>query len=118
MIAPRSAARTNVSRSGVRNSNTRAATNDSTLATKPASTPSAASLLVDTGSSPAQGAQLRADVVELTGADPAHVVISHAHRDHWFGLAAFAGFLVTGTAVAGMFDSISTVFTSSVQPSP
>lgn len=34
------------------------------------------------------------------------------------GLVVFAGFLVTGTAVAGMFDSISTVFTSSVQPSP
>lgn len=54
-------------------------------------TPQAPGLLVDTGSSPEQGARLRADMVELTGTDPAGVVITHGHRDHWFGLAGLAG---------------------------
>ena len=47
-------------------------------------------LLVDTGSSPEQGAALRAAVAERTDLPLVGVVITHAHSDHAFGLAAFA----------------------------
>lgn len=47
-------------------------------------------LLVDTGSSPSQGAELRQAAQEFCGKDITHVVITHGHRDHCFGLAAFA----------------------------
>jgi glyoxylase-like metal-dependent hydrolase (beta-lactamase superfamily II) len=46
-------------------------------------------LLVDTGSSPAQGAALRAAVERVTDLPLAGVVVTHAHSDHAFGLAAF-----------------------------
>lgn len=46
-------------------------------------------LLVDTGSSPAQGAEIRAQITEVTDRPLRHVVVTHRHRDHWFGLAAF-----------------------------
>lgn len=48
-------------------------------------------LLIDTGSSPAQGAALAASAARVLG--PEHltpvktVVVTHRHRDHWFGLA-------------------------------
>jgi glyoxylase-like metal-dependent hydrolase (beta-lactamase superfamily II) len=48
------------------------------------------SLLVDTGSSPAQGRTLRASVAAVTDRPLTAVVITHWHYDHAFGLAAFA----------------------------
>jgi glyoxylase-like metal-dependent hydrolase (beta-lactamase superfamily II) len=47
-------------------------------------------LLVDTGSSPAQGRTLRSSVDALTDLPLTAVVITHWHYDHAFGLAAFA----------------------------
>lgn len=44
-------------------------------------------LLVDTGSSPAQGRELAASAERLAGAPVTHVVVTHAHFDHYFGLA-------------------------------
>jgi glyoxylase-like metal-dependent hydrolase (beta-lactamase superfamily II) len=46
-------------------------------------------LLVDTGSSPAQGRAVRQSVASVTDRPLAAVVVSHWHRDHAFGLAAF-----------------------------
>ena len=46
-------------------------------------------LLVDTGSSPEQGRAVRAAVVEVADVPLEIVVVTHAHRDHAFGLAAF-----------------------------
>jgi len=46
-------------------------------------------LLVDTGSSPAQGRALRAAVSQITDLPLAGVVVTHWHYDHAFGLAAF-----------------------------
>lgn len=48
---------------------------------------SEAAVLIDTGSTPAQGARLRDRVAEVTDVPLAAAVITHAHRDHWFGLA-------------------------------
>lgn len=47
-------------------------------------------LVVDTGSSPAQGRQLRQAIAGLTDLPLAAAVITHWHYDHAFGLAAFA----------------------------
>ncbi|HEX2857975.1 MAG TPA: MBL fold metallo-hydrolase [Propionibacteriaceae bacterium] len=44
-------------------------------------------LLVDTGSSPAQGADVAASAHELLGRPVTHVVVTHWHFDHFFGLA-------------------------------
>jgi glyoxylase-like metal-dependent hydrolase (beta-lactamase superfamily II) len=52
---------------------------------------SEAALVVDTGSSPAQGAALRQAVARVTDRPIGAVVVSHAHFDHSFGLAGFAG---------------------------
>lgn len=49
-----------------------------------------AALLVDTGSSPEQGAALRESVGAVTHVPLRHVVVTHHHWDHAFGLAAFA----------------------------
>ncbi len=46
-------------------------------------------LLVDTGSSPAQGRAVRASVAAVTRQPLVAVVVTHAHHDHAFGLAAF-----------------------------
>lgn len=46
-------------------------------------------LVVDTGSSPAQGAAVRASVASVTDRPLAGVVVTHGHYDHFFGLAAF-----------------------------
>ncbi|WP_081683937.1 MBL fold metallo-hydrolase [Granulicoccus phenolivorans] len=48
---------------------------------------SEAAVLIDTGSTPAQGARLRARVAEVTDVPLVAAVITHGHRDHWFGLA-------------------------------
>lgn len=44
-------------------------------------------LLVDAGPSPAQGALLLASATARAGVPVTHVVITHNHWDHWFGLA-------------------------------
>ena len=47
-------------------------------------------LLVDTGSTPAQGRALRASLAAVTDVPLTAVVVTHWHYDHAFGLAAFA----------------------------
>lgn len=46
-------------------------------------------LLIDCGSTPEQGARLRASVAAVTDRPLLGVVVTHCDRDHWFGLAAF-----------------------------
>ncbi len=49
-------------------------------------------LMVDTGSSPEQGRRILATAREIAGEVPiTHVVITHYHWDHLFGLAGFEG---------------------------
>ncbi|BCM66851.1 MULTISPECIES: MBL fold metallo-hydrolase [Streptomyces] len=48
-------------------------------------------LLVDAGSSLAEGARLRARAEELAGGRVTHLALTHPHFDHVFGAAAFAG---------------------------
>jgi glyoxylase-like metal-dependent hydrolase (beta-lactamase superfamily II) len=47
-------------------------------------------ILVDTGSSPAQGRTIRESLSSVTARPLAAVVVTHWHYDHSFGLAAFA----------------------------
>jgi glyoxylase-like metal-dependent hydrolase (beta-lactamase superfamily II) len=47
-------------------------------------------LLIDTGSTPEQGAEIRAAVAGVTDRPLLAVVVTHDHFDHAFGLAAFA----------------------------
>lgn len=49
-----------------------------------------AALLVDTGSSPAQGRAIRESVAAVTDRPLVAVVVTHWHYDHSFGVAAFA----------------------------
>ncbi|MGO4957132.1 MBL fold metallo-hydrolase [Luteococcus sp. Sow4_B9] len=44
-------------------------------------------MLVDTGSSPSQGRELAASAAEVAGRPVTHVVVTHAHFDHFYGLA-------------------------------
>ncbi|NUS14106.1 MAG: MBL fold metallo-hydrolase [Streptomyces sp.] len=53
-------------------------------------------LLVDTGSTLREGAELRAQVEALTGRAVTHVALTHGHFDHVFGTAAFPGAEVYG----------------------
>ena len=53
-------------------------------------------LLIDTGSSPEQGAGLADSVVELLGRAITHVVVTHWHFDHYFGLAGIPGVVSYG----------------------
>lgn len=53
-------------------------------------------LLVDTGSSPAQGMAVRASVAAVTDRPLAAVAVTHWHYDHAFGLAAFADLVTIG----------------------
>jgi glyoxylase-like metal-dependent hydrolase (beta-lactamase superfamily II) len=46
-------------------------------------------LLIDTGSSPAQGAEIRAAAEAMLSVPLVAVVVTHAHFDHYYGLAAF-----------------------------
>ncbi|MEV6019863.1 MBL fold metallo-hydrolase [Streptomyces sp. NPDC051997] len=50
-----------------------------------------AALMIDAGSSLAEGARLRAEARSLSGARVTHVALTHPHFDHVFGAAAFAG---------------------------
>jgi glyoxylase-like metal-dependent hydrolase (beta-lactamase superfamily II) len=57
-------------------------------------------LVVDSGSSLAEGARLRAQAQELAGRRVTHLALTHTHFDHVFGAAAFAGaemFAAVGT---------------------
>jgi glyoxylase-like metal-dependent hydrolase (beta-lactamase superfamily II) len=58
-------------------------------------------LLVDTGATPREGAELRAQVEALTGRAVTHVVLTHGHFDHVFGSAAFTDARVYGEASLG-----------------
>ena len=53
-------------------------------------------LLVDTGSSPAQGQAVRAAVSTVAKVPLEVVVVTHAHRDHAFGLAGFDDLVTVG----------------------
>ncbi|MEU5216034.1 MBL fold metallo-hydrolase [Streptomyces sp. NPDC020807] len=54
-------------------------------------------LLYDTGSTLAEGAELRAQVAQLTGGRKVtHIALSHPHFDHVLGTAVFAGAEVFG----------------------
>ncbi|HEY5821072.1 MAG TPA: MBL fold metallo-hydrolase [Propionibacteriaceae bacterium] len=53
-------------------------------------------LLVDTGSSPTQGAAVRSSITAVTDLPLAAVVVTHWHFDHAYGLAAFADVLTIG----------------------
>jgi glyoxylase-like metal-dependent hydrolase (beta-lactamase superfamily II) len=48
-------------------------------------------LMVDAGSSLAEGARLRAEAQELAGRRVTHLALTHPHFDHVFGASAFAG---------------------------
>ena len=48
-------------------------------------------MMIDTGSTPEQGRQLAASAAELLGREVDRVVVTHAHYDHFFGLAGVAG---------------------------
>lgn len=48
-------------------------------------------LVIDTGSSPSQGAVIREAAEATAGLPITAVVVTHAHSDHLFGLAGFAG---------------------------
>jgi glyoxylase-like metal-dependent hydrolase (beta-lactamase superfamily II) len=63
-------------------------------------------LLVDTGSSPAQGAEIRAAVAAVTDRPLSTVVVTHWHFDHAFGLAAFTDLRTIGhESVRGQLGS-------------
>ncbi|MFG3204848.1 MBL fold metallo-hydrolase [Streptomyces sp. NPDC048192] len=53
-------------------------------------------LMVDAGSSLAEGARLRGRAEELAGGRVTHLALTHPHFDHVFGAAAFAGAEVYG----------------------
>lgn len=48
-------------------------------------------LVIDTGSSPTQGNQIREHAEALARVPVTHVLVTHWHWDHYFGLAGFAG---------------------------
>ena len=62
---------------------------------------SEAALLVDTGSSPAQGRAIRESVATVTDRPLVAVVVTHWHFDHAFGLAAFADLVSVGHESVG-----------------
>jgi glyoxylase-like metal-dependent hydrolase (beta-lactamase superfamily II) len=58
-------------------------------------------LMVDTGSTLREGAELRAQAEALTGRPVTHVVLTHGHFDHVFGAAAFPAAEVYGHRALG-----------------
>ncbi|WP_043676476.1 MBL fold metallo-hydrolase [Streptomyces xylophagus] len=48
-------------------------------------------LMIDAGSSVAEGARLRTEAQALAGRRVTHLALTHAHFDHVFGAAVFAG---------------------------
>src|SRR5918997_4210472 len=63
-------------------------------------------LLVDTGSSPAQGRAVRESVATVTDRPLVAVAVTHWHFDHAFGLAAFADLVtVAHESVPGRLGS-------------
>ncbi|MER5193251.1 MBL fold metallo-hydrolase [Streptomyces sp. NPDC002755] len=57
-------------------------------------------LMIDAGSSLAEGVRLRAWAEELSGSRVTHLALTHPHFDHVFGAAAFAGAEVFGAVGA------------------
>ncbi|MGK5638907.1 MBL fold metallo-hydrolase [Streptomyces sp. URMC 126] len=55
-------------------------------------------LVVDTGATLAEGAEIEREVRELFGLPVTHIALTHGHFDHVFGTAAFAGAAVYGPA--------------------
>jgi glyoxylase-like metal-dependent hydrolase (beta-lactamase superfamily II) len=55
-----------------------------------------AALVIDAGSSLGEGARLRTEAERLAGHRVTHLALTHAHFDHVFGAAAFAGAEVYG----------------------
>ncbi|MFI8170801.1 MBL fold metallo-hydrolase [Streptomyces sp. NPDC085931] len=53
-------------------------------------------LVIDAGSSPAEGARVRAQARSLTGRRVTHLALTHPHFDHVFGAAAFTDAEVFG----------------------
>ncbi|MCD9141790.1 MBL fold metallo-hydrolase [Streptomyces albireticuli] len=53
-------------------------------------------LLVDTGATVREGAEVRRDVREIFGRAVTHIALTHPHFDHVFGTAAFSGVEVYG----------------------
>ncbi|MFG2277791.1 MBL fold metallo-hydrolase [Streptomyces asoensis] len=53
-------------------------------------------LMIDAGSSLAEGVRLRTEAEELTGCRVTHLALTHPHFDHAFGAGAFAGAEVFG----------------------
>ncbi|WP_308011905.1 MBL fold metallo-hydrolase [Actinacidiphila acidipaludis] len=60
-------------------------------------------LLVDTGSSLREGAELREQVEALTGREVTHVVLTHGHFDHVLGTGEFPGAEVYGEQSLGAY---------------
>ncbi|MEU9119538.1 MBL fold metallo-hydrolase [Streptomyces sp. NPDC048506] len=58
-------------------------------------------MIVDTGASIRDGAELRRSVRGVLGRDVTHVALTHPHFDHVLGTAAFAGVEVFGAAGLG-----------------
>lgn len=50
-----------------------------------------AAMLIDAGTSAQQGAELLASATERAGVPVTHVVVTHNHWDHWFGIAGMPG---------------------------
>lgn len=61
-------------------------------------------LLVDTGATVREGAEVRREVRELLGRDVTHIALTHPHFDHVFGTAAFSGVQVYGAV--GLADTL------------
>ncbi|NLU69138.1 MBL fold metallo-hydrolase [Streptomyces sp. HNM0574] len=57
-------------------------------------------LLIDTGSTLAEGAGIRSELRELFGRAVTHVALTHPHFDHVLGTAAFSGVQVYGAVGA------------------
>lgn len=63
-------------------------------------------LLIDTGSSPAQGAAIREAAEAVAGLPLTAVVVTHNHFDHFYGLAAFSDLTTYGHASLAPGESV------------